>query len=233
LSKKKVSFDAPRYLQLLSDLVENWENTLFGTIIYLKDPELPQVLVQYKPLPFSMDAKIQLSCEVIFPFNEKLDQQKIETYRAFSGMSCKLSWVHQKIFTREPKFVSSDIINQLKSRIPNFRVDYSLSDSLNCNERIKNLIKKNKPDDLNITAILMSSRSEKTIAQEETQKQSMQDILINTLVDSYYNPNSVVWTVSVAKLLYLSNQRKDLIGMCNILKTLSNYLVEFTKNKII
>jgi hypothetical protein len=218
-------------VQLLSDLIEKWENTPFGTIIYLKDPELPQILVQHKPLRLSMDAKTQLSCEVAFLFSEELDRQRIELYRTVTGMSCKLSWVRQGLFTREPKFISSDIINKLKDLIPDFRVSDMLSNSLNHSETIRNMIKRIKPDELNITAIpiLKSSRTEQTMNQWEVSKQGPQNIL-STLLTAYYNPSGIVWNISIAKLLYLTSQRKDLIEMISMLKILSNYLVEFTQN---
>jgi hypothetical protein len=235
MAEKKSLMNAPRYVQVLFDLIQRWENTPYGTILYLKEPYVPHVLVKYKRLPLTMDVKTQLSYETTFPLRGKLNEREEEACRLLYGMSCKLSWVRRGIITMEPKFVSSSFLEQIKKSIPDLKIGDGLSNLLDNDAKIKRLIKSIRPEDLDIIiapGMLTSKKIEWIKGDIPEGEQDMRSVLLNLFVTSYNKPTDIIWIFSISKLIYLTRQRKDLMGMLEILSYLSSITNDFTKKII-
>jgi hypothetical protein len=63
-------------------------------------------------------------------------------------------------------------------------------------------------------------------------EQDMRSVLLNLFVTSYNKPTDIIWIFSISKLIYLTRQRKDLMGMLEILSYLSSITNDFTKKII-
>jgi len=223
LRRKKILFNAPRYVQALIGYIEDWKPTSRGMILYLKDEKIKEVLIQYRRLSMCFDVKTQLSCSVNIVSKIEMDKEKIELFRQLKEMECELNWINKSIFFREPRFVSPPYLNLLRDRIPGFKINDSLRRYLSQDKNLMKLICAIKPDDLIIKLICFNPEVRPTEAFD-----NLSEALLDSIIEFYRNPAEITWVISVAKLLSLA-QGKHLRGMIDILRILSDKIDSFTR----
>lgn len=225
MKRKKILFNAPRYVQALTDYIEGWELTPGGTVLYLKNAKLSEVLVQYKRLSMCLDVKTQLSCSLNLVPDGEMSKEKMHIFRQLKGMEFELNWVHKRIFFREPRLVSPAYLSQLKDRMASFKISDSLIRFLSEDEKLMGLIQSIKPDDLGVKLVCFAEEVESAQGPDKT---DLSETLLDSIIEFYKKPSEITWVISAAKLVSLAQQGKHLKGMIDILEVLSDRIDRFT-----
>lgn len=207
-----------RFVKALGDIVESWQDLGGkGILIRLKDDLVRELHVMHVPIGFSFDLKTIMTTSLTYIPREEMNEQNKKVYQIMKGLECILDY--QGFLLKKPYFKTRPELHTLNKQLGGaIKIDNTLLDRLNQDQKLISLIKSLKPSDVRV---MLKSFDVPTFMPGD--KIGM----LAAEVEYYNDPSEVTWLISISLLIpvtvfFARNVKKAL----NIIRHIAYHLNE-------
>jgi len=206
-----MSREVPEIVRALENRIENWDYTVGGILIHLKDSLFKGLIVKYVPMSIGFEYKNQFICSTVIMPEEDMDASHYSQYRELKRLECQIRW--SGVIKKIAKFVTSPELIDLQSYIPELKISDELISALNSNSELTNLISSLRPDDLAVTLDSVNASDMASVRSRED--------LLECKAKFYRKPTKIVWLNIVSMMLirrpYYQKRAENLIRILNLI----------------
>jgi len=203
-------------VKALSQYIIDWKVARGNIIIKVADAEFSELIVRKIPMLIGVEKKTQYGCVVEVVPESEMTEAAMQTYRQLKRMECELA--SSGIFRKKYRFVPAKGHAELKKRIEDYVIDYSLIEKLNQHKGIMKLVEASRPDEIRVLLVSVDPF---------TQTPSRHD----AVAQFYKHPDRIAWAIILVKYIEQGLRAGSTrVRMFEILKFLSAFLLTFTKS---
>jgi len=206
-----MSRQIPAIVKALEDRIENWDYTVGGILIQLKDVLFKELVIKYVPVSIGFEQKTQFICPTVIIPEEDMNANHYSQYRELKGLECEIHW--SGFIRKNVKFVTHKELIDLRSYIPELKLSNELIDALNSNSELISLISSLRPDDLVVTLDSVNPSDMVSIRSKED--------LLECKTKFYQKPTKVVW-LNIMSMMFIrrpgyQKRAENLIRILNLI----------------
>lgn len=211
--KKKDTFSLgdPFPLKLFEDYVKKWKQYSGGVIVCepkKTKTKYDRIIFQSRVVGFFDRIWIMTA---VWDCVTQADMNELYTkvYRELKPMECRL--YSKGIIRKHFYFAPEPILSKLEEAIPGFKISNALSEDLNGNPDIMELVRSIRPGSLTISLLSVPVMFQPFASQEAA--------LLKGMVSFYEKPESITWMVTLSKMfnrwIGISKERDNIMKLLN------------------